>query len=518
MRKDISATSSSATSSSGPLSLEKISSDVLLDIVSWLDPLSILNLSWTCKALEASVGCDNFLWRRAFRNISVEYCLAPHSYPPLSINDLKRISTRPDRLFKAIRDPKRPLHATMRRYTLNYGGSLVDRNVTITPNTNELMPYLLPGGRWLLSGIIDHDNASTHLFCWDLASCIDNSPLQPAAALVWEGMEPVNSEAWIDTQLHESKVVRLAFAFNICKLNTTVYEIVSLSWGAETTAPLLERVAQFEMQISDFDSYEIEGDYMVFSTPSAFIFWNWKDNLVGTLKKPEKQDWGSSFTLIPPHLFIFPEEMREVLVLEIPQLHLAGSKKSFQPISPTSWISHRLLDEIPQLEGSCIFVLESWKPPSWRSGIVVLMIQRPYDAGWNLFYVLSLRGAAPPVYWLQQNMWIMTSYRDYDCALLASGPVKGMIKIDHYSPWDIIDDQLTSYYFPFTEDGIFAQPTERALVKPWDHEQGSMGPLCLVSGTALLREEADFETDSYNRGIEVWYFDSEYPENMAPVV
>ncbi|KAF8309544.1 hypothetical protein DL93DRAFT_2085430 [Clavulina sp. PMI_390] len=203
-------------SSIGPLWIEKINFDIIFTIASWLDPLSAVRLSFTCKLLRGLIGNQALSYYQTMRNVYTRYCIAPHSFPNLLVQDLKRFSARSDRLLKAFKDPEMPLQATMEICTLNYEAffpAASPENIGTTRRVEYLDPYLLPGGRWILSGIIVDDTQFTHLVCWDrTASHIGESSLQPIARYTWEGFRPTSKTNWLTSQLHGSYEVSLAFS------------------------------------------------------------------------------------------------------------------------------------------------------------------------------------------------------------------------------------------------------------------------------------------------------------------
>ncbi|KAF8301404.1 hypothetical protein DL93DRAFT_542686 [Clavulina sp. PMI_390] len=203
----------SNTSSSNPLWLQKINFDVIFAIVSWLDPLSVLHLSCTSKAFRDTIGDDALVWHHALRGVINEHNLAPHSFPDPSIKNLKRLSTRPARLLESFKNPERPLHVTIEKYILDYEQFLPEIPLGATSafqDVQYLDPYLLPGGRWILSGAINREASSTLLFCWDCTkSHVDGGTLEPVAVFTWEGWRPRVDRDWLRTQLYGENTVSL---------------------------------------------------------------------------------------------------------------------------------------------------------------------------------------------------------------------------------------------------------------------------------------------------------------------
>ncbi|KAF8294800.1 hypothetical protein DL93DRAFT_2091755 [Clavulina sp. PMI_390] len=89
--------------------------------------------------------------------------------------------------------------------------------------------------------------------------------------------------------------------------------------------------------------------------------------------------------------------MEEVLVIELPDLPPVGSPKSAERIRPVSKISYPFLDEIDDLNFSSLHILDRWRLPAHRSGMLILRSNRLNDD--PLFHIISLRptAALPPV-------------------------------------------------------------------------------------------------------------------------
>ncbi|KAF8305062.1 hypothetical protein DL93DRAFT_376982 [Clavulina sp. PMI_390] len=152
---------------SDPLWLLKINVDVIVCITAWLDPLSILQLSCTCKIFHAAISDDRFIWRRALHEVIDEYCVAPHSFGEMSTSDLKRFSTRPGRLSDSLRISSRPLQARTTEYDLDYS-SIIPPRVDSSDTASlgkcvHLGSRLLPGGRWIISFISNFEEKATYL-------------------------------------------------------------------------------------------------------------------------------------------------------------------------------------------------------------------------------------------------------------------------------------------------------------------------------------------------------------------
>ncbi|KAF8294803.1 hypothetical protein DL93DRAFT_2173954 [Clavulina sp. PMI_390] len=149
MESDTSDENPSQTTSARVL-LQTINLDVLVAIISWLDPLSILRLSNVCKTLRDAIDHGLLIWRRAFQGVIEQHCIAPRSFDHGSINDLKRLSLHPSRLSSAFQNPGQPLYGVITRCLLNYGPAIPSRMASksnSTPKIKYLLPHLLPGGQ-----------------------------------------------------------------------------------------------------------------------------------------------------------------------------------------------------------------------------------------------------------------------------------------------------------------------------------------------------------------------------------
>ncbi|KAF8307801.1 hypothetical protein DL93DRAFT_2101063 [Clavulina sp. PMI_390] len=287
-------------SSSGPLWFQDINLDVLFSIVSWLDPRSILQLSCTCKAFRAAIWDDYPTWRHALQRVADEHCTAPHSFDNASTSDLKAFSTRPARLIDALHYLEQPVHAMMTKCMLDYGTLLPTPTSSETgrpPELEYLTATLLPGGRWIISGALDHDNRSTYIGCWDLSKLhSDETPLQPVTTFVWDGFRPRTTHNWMQAQPCDSESVMIA-----CGLSqwageyTTSYEVLCLGWGSDGASPSLKVVAQspadnLQMLHHSLSEWHLEDDYLIIDTMDSVIIWDWKQNCMGIIDD-ERHEW-----------------------------------------------------------------------------------------------------------------------------------------------------------------------------------------------------------------------------------
>ncbi|KAF8314669.1 hypothetical protein DL93DRAFT_2079787 [Clavulina sp. PMI_390] len=393
-----------------------------------------------------------------------------------------------------------------------------DSDSDITFATDHLDPHLLPGGRWILSGIMDDMTPATHLFCWDLASYVDGSPQQPAAAYTWEGQSLTDQISWIKTQFYSPKSVTLAISLS--EINQ-IFDVLCLSWESGTATPLIEHIARFEdrneyTEFQPVESWDLQGNYLIFSTVSCIITWNWKENLIGKIKRPDSDTsvishWCSSFTLIPPYLYIFPRNMREITIVEIPKLHPMGSKESFELVQPVATISYPFLEGIRGFPFSGLYILEGWKPPALRSGIAILRLIPSNEDREELFYTISLRGTAAPKHAPQITEIFIRDQQHADCAQFVDEPGRGIIMLMDM-PTKREDPRIISNFFPFmAEDGNFGQPVKRELSSPSSDNWGPLGPLCLVSGKAVF-QEARQGPDPRTMTVMIAYFDHDDTE------
>ncbi|KAF8305472.1 hypothetical protein DL93DRAFT_2172579 [Clavulina sp. PMI_390] len=483
----------------GPLWLQRINLDIITAIVSWLDPMSMLHLSWTCNAFFNAIESDSFIWRRALRNITAEHCIAPRSLPELSIRDMKRISTRPNRLHEGFRDPQRPLCPTLEQYTLDYGTFLNNGSsdsIDTTLDIDCMEPFLLPGGRWIISNIVDNKGLSTHLFCWDrMASPSGGSPLQPAAFFSWNGSTPKDGE-WLKAQYDGPQTVTIA-----CTLWDDAilsYYMLRLSWKDDSDVPLMQCIAQlsYDSRYMDrhyFQDGELHGEYIVFDTVGSITIWNWRDNLMGTVKSEQHEwtdGWGFVSIAISSYLYIFHYMLGSIVILEIPKLYPVGTNESLRPIPPASIVSYPLLP--CRLEGpswSSALVLDRWKPPCLRSGIIVLHSRRPLEMGGSLFHVLSLHGMDAPSYSRQEDdSFLPHKDSEYGRASLVDALGGGMLAFDCLTSPNVTEETLDSRFFPFVKDGTLGEPIRRQHLLQLPYT-GKLGPLCFVSGTTMLMEK-----------------------------
>ncbi|KAF8305075.1 hypothetical protein DL93DRAFT_2233235 [Clavulina sp. PMI_390] len=484
--------------SSSPLWFQNISLDVIFILADWLDPMSILQLNRTCKAFHAVIGDDNPTWRRALQRVAAEYCISPHSFDNLSNNDLKVFATRPARLIETLQDSTQSVYAGMRKYILDYGAILsppASQNEWGELDLEHMPATLLPGGRWIISGVLNHATDSTYICCWDLSEPSESERLlQPAATFIWEGLRPPSPYGWMQAQSYDSDCVILAC--RLCGWENTFpssYSILRLSWAAESTLPIFENIARLNMAdyptiIEQYPEYHLEGDYLLLDTLSSITVWDWKQDQIG-LVDSEQHEWvsGAGFLIItkPPYIFIFPDQMKEVIVLEFPKLHPVGSPKSLELACPTSKISYPFLEDNYHLQTSEIYLLDKWKPPSLRSGLAILHL---YPQRWEeekpRFYAISLQpsNATPPRPSHVEQLAGSLPTRELENMVVVDGVGVALVKYPQLSD---PRQRLDTLFYSFSEDDGLRTPDGKGYEDLFP-DGGPPMPFDFVSGTALL--------------------------------
>ncbi|KAF8307821.1 hypothetical protein DL93DRAFT_1982375 [Clavulina sp. PMI_390] len=275
-----SSTIASPQHETGPLWLEKVNVDTVFSIVAWLDPLSTLSLSCVCKSFQKTIGCDYHTWHRALQQVATEHCISPHSLDDLSINNLKLLSTRPLRLIRRLRAPRGSLRANAIECVLGYGPLLPppsSHDSESIPKLEYLAAELFPGGRWIISGVMDHNNRSTSVCCWDRSNFhAENTPLQPVATFVWAGWRPYSTWRWAQAQLEGPDYQEVS------------YEILRLNWSTQTSAPVIKSVARlahddYRAFESRFSQYHLEGPCLILENIGSIFLWDWNQNLIGCI-------------------------------------------------------------------------------------------------------------------------------------------------------------------------------------------------------------------------------------------
>ncbi|KAF8283198.1 hypothetical protein DL93DRAFT_2103780 [Clavulina sp. PMI_390] len=496
--------------------LQRLNFDSLFAIVSWLDPLSILRLSCSCKVFYSAIASNHLIWKRAFHDIFTAYCAAPHSLSEYSVDDLKRFSTRPSRLIKAFSQPERQIQASTRNYVLN-PEAFIPSSGTRVPHLQNLRAKLLPGGRWILSGIIV-DKTKVYLFCWDRSqSCSETESLSPVAAFSWDEMKPVfGYGGWIQAQLEGASSVRegsiwlnnlfMSATHSLDRLYSQ-HDVLRLSWRENSRPPGIELVARLEPGPSFKDAdRQLQEDYMIINTERHLLLWNWKDGLVGELDLGN-YEWaecdGFLVTATPPYLFIVPTEGREVFVAEIPRLHPIGSPESNQPIPSLYLCSYQFFPDLAGFLHLNLYIFDLWKPLSHRGG-TVLMQSVSSGPSADLFHLLSLRptDAIPPVpssSILVDTLPFNLDLAEPDAITMVEGI--GVILLAWPGQTDPNYEPLYASLHPFTENGGLGCAMDREFQLPHTGE-ADPASLDLISGTTILRgQEAGNDSYAYIVGV-----------------
>lgn len=142
------------------------------------------------------------LWLFVLRRVAFEEGIAPLSIPLqlMSTHDLIRYATRPARLSSALRpgaNCRVPSHEFVLRPAPTSYSSEDQLRVAASSVT------LLPGGRWLVGGLLNEHHIICEIACWDLQDLFDSDrsnsdpqehQLFPVTRIAWEGCHTVEIE------------------------------------------------------------------------------------------------------------------------------------------------------------------------------------------------------------------------------------------------------------------------------------------------------------------------------------
>lgn len=168
-------------------------------LISVLQPLQV------SAALHHLIMNSRSLWLVILRRVAMEEAVAPFSIPLQSMptQDIIRCATRPFRLLSALRsevERKIPSSGFVLRPAPLPAQDKSDEQLRVVPSSVTI----LPGGRWLVGGILGKGHVVCQIACWDLqqvAECWDTdvyktSPPQllPVAQIAWDGGHMVEIE------------------------------------------------------------------------------------------------------------------------------------------------------------------------------------------------------------------------------------------------------------------------------------------------------------------------------------
>ncbi|KAF8307812.1 hypothetical protein DL93DRAFT_2159370 [Clavulina sp. PMI_390] len=497
--------------------LQKVMLDTVDTIISWLDPTSIIQFSSACKAFRAAIINDRPSWIRALRSISTELSLAPKSFDgQQTTGDLRRITTRPSRLIQALKQPERPLTVKTRKYVLDYGDDIPPWSSRRTAPL-YLPPKLLPGGRWMVSGVVNWAMLSTQLFLWDCTqSPSPDVPLRPVAKYMWDGWQPrIIHRDWIQMQFCGPNSVTFGWSLMGNSGRSIMYDAFCIIWSDDGNDPpafspsgqlLLGRDICLPDDDTATPTYQLQGDYLIIDTIQSLFIWNWREGLVGRIDN-RQHEWGNGkgflAAILPPDLFIIPHDVGEILVIEIPKLHPVGTPASLEPIRVTPIHSHPFLGKVEGLRFSRIFQLGSWKRPSDQPDITVFQSLRSNDT--SLFNIISLRpkpGSSDFPSFTPQTLsttLLGTPPEHFDRMVTVEGV--GTITLQNLDledredlPDEVETQTIKALFWPFADDGTFGESTAREFDIQYPYPtstapSGHISRLCLVSGTAVIETE-----------------------------
>ncbi|KAF8307813.1 hypothetical protein DL93DRAFT_1982036 [Clavulina sp. PMI_390] len=270
-----------------------------------------------------------------------------------------------------------------------------------------------------------------------------------------------------------------------------IHDVLRLNWKENSDLPVIELAARLEpdnryLEDDSFADYHLVGRYFVVDTLEYLLIWNWKENSVGVLDG-EECNWsnrlGFILAVVPPNIFVIPQDQQRILTIDIPHLHPVGSPESYKFIRP-AYMSDSFLDNLTETLHMNIFPLNSWRPPSPHNASA-LVRTLPHNKP-SLFYLLSLHrtGAAPLTLPLPIRVNTLPSNFDWDNPTnITVFPGIGLLTLS----WpDFEDHRLYLSLSPFTEDGNIETAINREFAVAFPCE-GKPGQLDMISGSLILR-------------------------------
>lgn len=214
--------------------------------------------------------------------------------------------------------PTIPASLRVANYSLNHYDLLGDKHLSY------LEPFLLPGGRWLLTYAFD--GRDSYVLCWDtflneygdgetrmicpVAHCVLPlfvvDPLRGAWAQIQ--CEPSTERVNIAIRLMRLEAIRLTAS--LMSLNTAavdvscprVHQVLQLSWSeSEPSRPFIAIRATLEddrhyLANDGPREYSLEGDCIAIDSLQGILIWNWKEDTICSLD-PEGREWVSAFAM-----------------------------------------------------------------------------------------------------------------------------------------------------------------------------------------------------------------------------
>ncbi|KAF8305486.1 hypothetical protein DL93DRAFT_353314 [Clavulina sp. PMI_390] len=144
------------------LSLDSVPVELLLNIVGYLDVISIIRLSLASKRHYNTLGLSHSFWHRYSRLLLHDEQLPASCFDldALNVPQLIQLATRSERIARAA-DPKYSQNlGTARRSQLH-----LDHEKAF--HTKQSNIHQTPGGRWVLAIASRSQDDSLHIMCWD---------------------------------------------------------------------------------------------------------------------------------------------------------------------------------------------------------------------------------------------------------------------------------------------------------------------------------------------------------------
>ncbi|KAF8307819.1 hypothetical protein DL93DRAFT_2232025, partial [Clavulina sp. PMI_390] len=311
-------------------------------------------------------------------------------------------------------------------------------------------------------------------------------------------MKPVHRSNWIQMQPCGSNDVTLAFLLEGWRSseNLASCEILCLHWGIDPSMPIFQPVARLAptpLYIEDicFCTYNLQEDYVILEDIDYLIIWNWREGTICRIDGDHHEwDIGSGFTThtILPFVFIVPNKLRKVFVIEIPHLQPVGSPESLHKMRPNSTASYPFLDEIEGLGSSRMNIPDMWRPISRRSGLAIVRSFRQQSQGGPLLHILSFSSTSSTSHLPTFAYKVAASFSSDRHELNQLKVLEGVGILLLKSCPDSLsgEEKLETRFYPFSHEEIIGAPVSRNfdLSLPCT---GVATPLCFVSGTALMK-------------------------------
>ncbi|PPQ70797.1 hypothetical protein CVT24_001078 [Panaeolus cyanescens] len=249
------------------MSFDKLSTEVVLWILGYVQPEDAINLGKTCKRLYKMCQ-DHILWKQlAYQMCLTNGILIPHDFNLLTLNELRHMATAPRRMLKELFDHRQPqdMDSEVEEKWLYHKHM---RELRIPSESPIDQMILIPGGRYMITLAYNVFNF------WDLLI----SGKHPKLLKEW--IHPTNDGVILTfTPTQNQKGMTIAVSSSSPSLLVTLYKL-TFTDGGDVNLSSIDAPIEGDIDEEGFACWTVVGNRFAYVFESVVSIWDSEINKI----------------------------------------------------------------------------------------------------------------------------------------------------------------------------------------------------------------------------------------------